>query len=493
MSCPPAFFWCPSLGAHACPTPGAFPLPLPSTVLSPTAELLIPDIEALIEVSSYREVREALKDLPAPDIADLIEGLDAAPAAIAYRVLPQDLAGDVFAEFEPETRSMLIDALGTDRARRAVLSMEVDDQARFLDELPPQVAASFVNSLSPEDRREVQAILGYPPDSVGRLMTPDYVRARADWTVAHTLDHIRRYGKDAETVHWIYVVDDRRRLLDDLHIRTLLLAEPDAVIRDLMDERFEALVATEDREEAVRALNRYDRTALPVVDSGGALLGIVTFDDVADVAEQEFTEDVHKLGGLEALDQPYLATRFAAMCKKRGGWLAGLFVMQLLTIGVMSLFDETLESAVILALFIPLIISSGGNTGTQAASLLVRALALEQVAPGQWKRVMWRELFTGLVLGSVLGVLGVVTVVGTTWTGVAETEYPWRVGFVVGSAVVGIVMWGSIAGSLLPLFLERIKVDPATSSSPLVATLMDVSGLTIYFVIAVVFLRGTVL
>ena len=408
-------------------------------------------------------------------------------------MLPQGLAGDVFAELEPDSRTLLIEALGTDRARRAVTSMEPDDQARFLDELPPEVAAGFVNSLLPDDRRELQAILGYPPDSVGRLMTPDYVRARADWTVAQTLGHIRRYGKDAETVHWIYVVDDRRRLLDALHIRTLLLADPEAIIRDLMDERFESLAATDDREEAVRAFNRYDRTALPVVDSGGALLGIVTFDDVADVAEEEFTEDMHKLGGLEALDQPYLATGFRAMCKKRGGWLAGLFVLQLLTIGVMSVFGETLDAAVILAIFIPLIISSGGNTGTQAASLLVRALALEQVEPGEWKRVLGRELGTGLVLGSVLGVLGTLTVVGASATGVVTTDYAWRVGLVVGASVLGIVVWGSVAGSLLPLLLERLGVDPATSSSPLVATLMDVSGLTIYFVVAVVFLRGTVL
>ena len=238
---------------------------------------------------------------------------------------------------------------------------------------------------------------------------------------------------------------------------------------------------------------RYDRTALPVVDGRGLLVGIVTADDVADVAEEEFTEDIQKLGGMEALDSPYMSAGFREMIKKRGGWLAGLFLLQLATIGVMTLFDEQLNKAVVLALFVPLIISSGGNTGTQAASLLVRALALEEVAFRDCWRVLRKELMTGLVLGSVLGGLGLLTVVGLNAAGVAETEHAWRLAFVVGTAVVGIVIWGTLIGSLFPILLHRIGVDPATSSSPLVATLMDVSGLTIYFVVAVIVLRGTLL
>jgi magnesium transporter len=356
-----------------------------------------------------------------------------------------------------------------------------------------EVTRRIIRSLTPETRKQTQAILGYAPETVGRLMTPDYVKVRPWWTVEQALGHIRRYGQDAETVHWVYVVDREGALVDDLHIRNLLLAEPGDTIESMMDRRFLALSAADDREEAVRTMNRYDRTALPVVDGLGLLVGIVTHDDIADVAEIEATEDIHKLGGLEALDAPYLNTSFVEMVKKRGVWLAGLFTLQVITIAVMGVFGEQLEAAVILAVFIPLIISSGGNTGTQAASLLVRALALEQVRPADWARVLKKELLTGLVLGSVLGVLGVVAVLLSNVVGMATTEHPWHVGFTIGTAVVGIVIWGSLAGSLLPLLLERMGVDPATSSSPLVATLMDVSGLTIYFAVAMLLLRGVLL
>ncbi|MEL6739920.1 MAG: magnesium transporter, partial [Planctomycetota bacterium] len=322
---------------------------------------------------------------------------------------------------------------------------------------------------------------------------PDYVRVRPEWTVRRALEHIRQWGRDAETVHWVYVVDADRKLIDDLHIRRFLLADLDTTVEQLMDDEFVALHATDDREDAVRAMARYDRTALPVIDSLGLLVGIVTVDDVADVAEAEFTEDVHKLGGLEALDEPYMTTRFVAMVKKRGVWLVGLFALQLCTIFAMRIFEDELAKAVVLALFVPLIISSGGNTGTQAASLLVRALALNEVRFADWWAVARKELLTGLVLGSALGVLGLVTVVLLGTTGLVETEYLVRLGFVVGTSVVGIVIWGTLIGSLLPMLLDRMGLDPATSSSPLVATLMDVSGLTIYFAVALLLLRGTLL
>jgi magnesium transporter len=324
-------------------------------------------------------------------------------------------------------------------------------------------------------------------------MTPDYVRMRPEWTIEHALEHIRRYGKDAETVHWVYVIDEGKRLIDDIHIRQILLADPAQTIESLMDNEFIALGATDDREEAVRVMARYDRTALPVVDGRGLLVGIVTADDIADVAEEEFTEDIQKLGGMEALDSPYMSAGFREMIKKRGGWLAGLFVLQLATIGVMTIFEDHLNKAVVLALFVPLIISSGGNTGTQAASLLVRALALEEVSFKDLWRVARKEVLTGLVLGSMLGGLGLLTVLALNLTGLAETEHAWRLAFVVGTAVVGIVIWGTLIGSLFPILLQRVGADPATSSSPLVATLMDVSGLTIYFVVALVLLRGTLL
>ncbi len=460
-------------------------------------QLLEPELVEMVRAGQLRELREALRSLDPPDVADLIRDMldEHGPdeAAVAYRVLPRSDAADVFAHLDADSQEQLIDQLGDERALRVIESLDPDDRARLLDELPVEVTRRILRSLNPETRRQTQAILGYEPESVGRLMTPDYVKVRPWWTVEQALAHIRRYGKDAETVHWVYVVDREGTLIDDLHIRRLLLAEPTEIVKDLMDGRYIALQATEDREEAVRTMNRYDRTALPVVDGLGLLVGIVTHDDIADVAEIEATEDIHKLGGLEALQDPYLDTGFMEMVKKRGVWLAGLFLMQLATIGVMSVFDEQLETAVILALFVPLIISSGGNTGTQAASLLVRSLALDEVKPSDWSRVLLREVLTGLVLGSVLGVLGLLTVVGANAVGLATTLHPWHVGVTVGTAVVGIVIWGSVAGGLLPLALERMGVDPATSSSPLVATIMDVSGLTIYFAVALLFLTGVLL
>ena len=463
------------------------------SVLSPTAQLLEPTIRELIAQRAFRELRDAFEKLEAADVAEILEALELPDAAVAFRVLPRDEASEVFADFSAEEQQRLIDELGDERAQRVIESLDVDDRARLLDELPVEVAERIIRSLSPADRRVTQAILGYDEESVGRLMTPDFVRMRPEWTVEHALEHIRRYGKDAETVHWVYVIDEEQTLIDDIHIRQILLADPGRTIESIMDNEFIALNATDDREEAVRVMARYDRSAMPVVDGRGMLVGIVTVDDIADVAEEEFTEDIQKLGGMEALNTPYMNASFREMIKKRGGWLAGLFILQLATIGVMTFFDEQLNKAVVLALFVPLIISSGGNTGTQAASLLVRALALEEVAFKDWWRVARKELLTGLVLGSVLGGLGLLTVLALDMSGIAQTEYAWRLAFVVGTAVVAIVIWGTLIGSLFPIILHRLGIDPATSSSPLVATLMDVSGLTIYFVLALVVLRGTLL
>lgn len=436
-------------------------------------------------------MREALASLEPADIADVLEAIETELEAVAYRLLPRDLAGAVFSELEGDDRERLLEALGDERAVRAIESLDPDDRAFVLDELPTEVAGPLIARMDPEKRRQTQAILGYPAESVGRLMTPDYVRVRPDWTMSRALEHIRRYGKDAETVHWVYVVDEHAKLMDDIHIRQILLADPDTTVAELMDDDYIALVATEDQERAVRVMARYNRTALPVVDSRGLLVGIVTVDDISDVAEEEFTEDVHLLGGMEALGQPYIATRAAEMVKKRGVWLAGLFMLQVGTIGVMGLFREQLEAVAILAIFVPLIISAGGNTGTQAASMLVRALALGEVGPADWWRITRKEIVTGLVLGSALGLLGLATVLIAGSSGLVETDrHVWIIGFIVGTAVVGIVLWGTLIGSLFPLLLHRLGLDPATSSSPLVATLMDVSGLTIYLSVAAVVLAG---
>jgi magnesium transporter len=458
-----------------------------------TTQLLEPDIREAIAQRRFVELRDALRGFDPPDIAELLEEMEAKDAAVVFRLLYREAAAEAFTHLEPERQEELVDELGDERTLRLLEELSVDDRAAFLGELPAEAAAKLIGRLSPANRRLTQQILNYPDESVGRLMTSDYVRVRKDWTVGQAIEHIRRHGRDAETINWVFVVGPRLKLLDELPIRRLLLAEPDATIESLCDGRFVYLHATDDREEAVRVMARYDRTALPVVDTDGSLMGIVTFDDVADVAEEEATEDFQKLGGMEALDAPYMQTGLVEMLRKRGFWLCGLFVMQVLTIGVIDRFQGSLEKAAVLIVFIPLIISSGGNTGTQAASLVIRALALEEVDLADWRRVVVRELAVGTALGLVLGVMAWVLVLTLNALGVAETAHASLVGLAVGLAVLGIVVWGVLLGSLFPLILQRLRLDPAAISSPLVATLMDVSGLVIYLLVATVVLTGTLL
>ncbi|MCA9275242.1 MAG: magnesium transporter [Phycisphaerales bacterium] len=455
--------------------------------------LLEPDLQRLIDERAYRELRVSLSAMEPADIADMIETLPPESGVVAFRVLPREVSGETFAELNQQVQESLLQELGTERSARVIEMMDPDDRVALLDELPIEIATRLIAQFSPSNRRVTQAILGYPADSVGRLMTPNYVRVRQDWTIDKVLEHIRRYGNNAETINWVFVIDKDSKLIDDIHIREIILAEPGTPISELMDNEYVALYAADDQEEAVRVMNRYDRTALPVVDSLGLLVGIVTADDIADVAEEEFTEDVHKLGGMEALDAPYMSSPVLSMFKKRGGWLAGLFLMQVFTISIMGFFDEQLNKAVVLALFVPMIIASGGNTGTQAASLLVRAIAVEEVTLRSWWKIMRKELLTGLCLGVTLGLLGLLVVWILSHTPMVETPHLVPLATTVGLAVFMIVIWGSLIGSMFPLLLDRVGLDPAASSSPLVATLMDVSGLTIYFVVALALLRGTIL
>lgn len=456
-------------------------------------QLLEPELQRLISEQAYRELRDTLSVMEAADIADMIETLPSESGVVAFRMLPREISSEVFAELEQTAQELLLEEMGAERSARIIESMDPDDRAALLDELPVEVATQLIKRFSPTNRMVTRAILGYPAESVGRLITPDYVRVRKDWSVERAVEQVRKYGKQAETIDWIFVIDHEGKLIDDIHIRDILLAEPGTPISEVMDNEYIALIASDDREEAVRVMNRYDRTALPVVDSLGLLVGIVTADDVADVAEEEFTEDVHKLGGMEALDAPYMSSPVLSMFRKRGGWLAGLFLMQIFTISIMGFFDEQLNKAVVLALFVPMIIASGGNTGTQAASLLVRAIAVEEVTLSSWWKIMRKELLTGLLLGFALGLIGVGVVWILAMTPMVENLHLWPLSITVGGAVFAIVIWGSLIGSMFPLFLQRLGMDPAASSAPLVATLMDVSGLTIYFVVAMALLQGTIL
>jgi magnesium transporter len=305
-----------------------------------------------------------------------------------------------------------------------------------------------------------------------------------DWTVQQALDHIRRHGEDSETINVISVVDDQGRLIDDLRIRRLLLADPDVRISELADGNFVALKATDDQEEAVRVFSEYDRVAFPVIDSGGSLLGIVTVDDVLDVAEEEATEDIQKIGGMEALDQPYMQASFATLFRKRAIWLVLLFLGQLLTLNAINHFSDQIAQAIFLIVFVPLVISSGGNSGSQAATLVVRAMALDEVNLGDWWKVLRREIFFGLTLGLILAAIGA----GRIWLGSNLGESfgeSWGVvAIIVGSSLIGVVIWGVLIGSMLPFILRRLGADPATSSTPFVATIVDVTGLIFYLAVA---------
>ncbi|OYW17191.1 MAG: magnesium transporter [Sphingobacteriales bacterium 12-47-4] len=362
-----------------------------------------------------------------------------------------------------------------------------------MEELPSNVVRELIKLLDPEERKITLSLLGYPDNSVGRLMTPDYVYVYVDDTIAEVLDTIRRVGKDSETIDVIYVINNKGELLDDIRIREFLLNPPDKKVSELMDDRVISLNVFEDQEMAYEAFKMNNRVALPVVSNSNKLLGIVTIDDVLWVASEEFSEDVQKIGGTQALDQPYLETSVLGMFKKRIIWLMILFVGELITISAMQQFQDEIAKVVILATFIPLIISSGGNSGSQASTLVIQAMALGEVTIGDWWKIMRREIISGLLLGAVLCLMGISVI--TAWHFLSDTfgVHYLRIAFTIGLSLVGIVMWGTLMGSMLPLLLKRFGADPAASSTPFVATLVDVTGLLIYFSFASLMLGGILL
>jgi magnesium transporter len=365
--------------------------------------------------------------------------------------------------------------------------------------MPSAAARQLIRLLTPGERRVAQALLGYPEGSVGRLMTPDFIAVHEDWTVQQVLDYVRENGRDSETLNFVYVVDERGALIDDVRMREFLLRPLTAKVSDIRDQTFGALKVNYTQEEALNVFRKYDRAALPVIDSSGILVGIVTSDDMLDVAEEEATEDIQKFGGMEALDEPYMRITLSQMVRKRAGWLIILFLGEMLTATAMANYQDELAKALVLALFLPLIISSGGNSGSQASTLMIRAMALGEVTLRDWWHVMRREIQAGLALGLILGVIGTIRV--GFWAMVAERYFHrqpygehWpRVALTVGIALVGVVLWGTLSGSMLPFILRRVGADPATSSAPFVATLVDVTGLIIYFSIALVIMHGTML
>ena len=459
------------------------------------SEQLKGEIEDLVVRRRFREMRRRLNEFDAVEVGALLEELGREDGLIVFRSLPRLTAAAVFEHLPHQLQLALLEDLTPESDRIALLlnDLSPDDRTAFFSELPDPDLQRFLSILTPKERDNAIRLLAYPKESIGRLATTDFIALRPHWTVEQALRHIRRFGRDSETINVIYVVDRDWKLLDDVRIREIILAEPEATIQSLMDQRFVALAASDDQEAAVEIFRDSDRTMLPVVDTEGVLVGIVTVDDVLDVATEEATEDIHKLGGLEALDLPYMDTPLHTLISKRARWLAILFVGEMFTATAMGYFEAEIAQAVVLALFVPLVISSGGNSGSQAASLMIRALAVGEVGLHDWWRVMRREVLSGLALGSILGALGFLRV--TLWARAFGLygEHWLPLGITVAIALVGVVMWGTLAGSMLPFLMVRLGADPATSSAPFVATLVDVTGLVIYFSVAALILSGTLL
>ena len=450
-------------------------------------------ISDILRKRDFLALRQALKNWSPSAVVRALHGLSTEDQMVVLRIFPRDLAAQVFELLELSTQEQLLKAMGQEELAGLLNNMAPDDRTLLLEELPAVMTKQLLAQLTPQERAVAILLLGYPEGSIGRLMTPDYIAVREQWTLQRTLEYIRKHGQDSETLSLVYVVDDHGVLIDDIHIRSLLLAPPDNTMADLMDHQFVALRATEDQEEAIGVFEREHRTALPVTDTAGILIGIVTIDDVLRVAEAAATEDIQKIGGTAALDEPYILIGLGRMIRKRAGWLVVLFLGELFTATAMGFFEKEIEKAVVLALFVPLIISSGGNSGSQASTLVVRALAIGEIGLRDWWRVMRREFLTGLALGSILGAIGFLRI--GLWSLFGDLYGPhWLlVALTVAISLVGVVVWGALAGSLLPLVLRRLGFDPAVSSAPFVATLVDVTGLVIYFSVAYLIMQGTLL
>jgi magnesium transporter len=455
---------------------------------------LHPEIDELIRQRNFSALRDALLELHPEDIGEILRDVPPNEQCVIFRLLPRETAAGVVERMNSSAQRRLMRSLGRKEAAEILNAMTPDDRTALLEDLPEALKTQLLRVLSPEEYRIASQLLAYPSDSVGRRMTTQFVAVRDDWTVAQVLRHLRqRKGHGGLTAEVLYVTDAAGRLVGDLRLRDLVLAETSTVVAQLVNRDVESLRVTDDQETAVRFFQRTGRSSIPVVDSHNMLVGIVTADDVLRIQQRETTEDVLRLGAVEDLGGPYLQVDLFQMLGKRAGWLCALFLGEMLTATAMGYYEEEIARAVVLALFIPLVISSGGNSGSQASTLIVRAMALQNVRLGDWFRVMRRELLAGLVLGSILGTIAFVRI--AVWPTRVQLygEHYLRVAFTVGTALVGVVMFGTVTGSMLPFVLRRLGFDPAVASAPFVATLVDVTGLVIYFTVASILLAGSLL
>ena len=464
----------------------------------PLAALLVPDLLALLEESPASVAGET-EEMHPRDLADVIEAMPEDRVVELLAALPDERAADVLGYLEEELRSAILEALPARRAAEIVVEMTPDDRADVLEELTEETAEEILSEIPAAERLITERLLAYEPDTAGGLMTTDFVSVPADIVVDEALRRVREAAREGrqEGMYAIYVTDPAGRLRGVMSLRELLAAPDGTRVSDVAWQEVVSVPATTDRSEVARLTAEYDLVAVPVVDDDRRIVGLVTVDDVIDAIEEEHSEDVQKMGGMEALEEPYMQVGILAMIRKRVVWLCVLFAGSLLTATVLGRFQSALDQALVLSLFIPLIISSGGNSGSQATSLIIRAMALGEVKLADWWRVAKRELISGLVLGLVLAALGYARVM--VWHGLglspaeAENAHPGRLALTIAAALVGVVTFGSVAGSMLPFLLRRLGLDPASASAPFVATLVDVTGLLIYFGVAVLLLQGYLL
>lgn len=452
-----------------------------------------------VDASSPFDPAEFAAALAQEHVADIVERLNAEPLERASAVLsamPLERAAEVLDEPGLEAAADLVELQPSERAITLLKALSADQRADIFRHLGAPARERLLSQLDAETRTSLVQLLSYPENTAGSIMTTEFVSVPSSWTVGETLRHIRAVESTRETIYAIYVLNPKTKaLIKAVSLRRLIVSEPHVSVLSIAPPRRPVTVSPfADREEVARLISKYDLLAVPVVSRGGHVLGIVTVDDIIDAIVEENTEDVQKFGGMEALDAPYMDIGFFEMIQKRAGWLCVLFVSEMLTASAMQHFQDELQKAIVLTLFIPLIMSSGGNSGSQATSLLIRAIALREMRLRDWWRVALRELPTGLTLGAILGLLGIMRIALWQKLGLFDYGEHWLlIACTVGAALVGIVTFGSLVGSMLPFILKRIGFDPASASAPFVATLVDVSGLVIYFSIALVFLRGTLL
>ena len=453
----------------------------------------IEEIPLLIEKRDFASIRQTLIALPHADAADLLEHLSPVQMAVSFRLLPKTAAAEIFEYIDADHQEALIRALGENDAAGILNAMSDDDRTAFLEECPEH-AVRLLGLLDPAQQRVALQLLGYPENSVGRMMTTKFVAIQRDWTIQQALDHIRDRAKDVYYVHVVCSVDEAGHLLGVHRIRDIFLADVKTHVSDLPVAPPLFLKVTDTQEEAVNTFRRHSRTIIPVVNADMKVLGIVTVDDVLETAAEEAAKDIAFLGAVEVPEEPLLETPLMQLIRQRAGWLVILFIGEMFTATAMGFFEGEIQKAVVLALFLPLIISSGGNSGSQSSALVIRAMALAEVGLRDWFRVFKREIISGLGLGLILGSIGFARI--AVWHQFFPKLYGehWMLlGFVIFFSLIGVVLWGSLAGAMLPFLLRRLGFDPAKAAAPFVATIVDVTGLVIYFFVAALILHGTLL